>query len=247
MATLSRDNNLLGKKKRSAILRFGAPPLEKDETEVRWLMSYSDFMMQLVCLFILLYSVSSVDTSKAIPLAQAWRDEVGIGEVKVPDALKTPNSPLTFAEVPAAIHEIQILAGRHPGGRALRIFRNPEGFRLQFAYEMFDRGSDRLGAQGTQIADLAAQLLQVVQRRGVTFEIVGHSSAEEEGGLALSLQRAREALRWMTRPELPLRLEQGMLQAAGRGAHEPAADNAQSSGRALNRRVEFVVRLGPKS
>jgi flagellar motor protein MotB len=33
-------------------------------------MSYSDFMMQLVCLFILLYSVSSIDTSKAVPLAQ---------------------------------------------------------------------------------------------------------------------------------------------------------------------------------
>jgi len=29
---------------------------EKDESEVRWLISYSDFMMQLVCLFILLYS-----------------------------------------------------------------------------------------------------------------------------------------------------------------------------------------------
>src|SRR6185295_19445567 len=32
----------------------GAPrPSEKDESEVRWLISYSDFMMQLVCLFIL--------------------------------------------------------------------------------------------------------------------------------------------------------------------------------------------------
>jgi chemotaxis protein MotB len=246
MATLDRNSDLPGKKKRSAILRFGAPAQEKDETEVRWLMSYSDFMMQLVCLFILLYSVSSVDTSKAIPLAQAWRDEVGIGEVRVPAVSKAPNTPLTFADLPAVIHEIRIVAGRHPGGRALRIFRSPEGFRLQFAYEMFDRGSDRLGANGMLVADLTAQLLQVVQKRGVTFEIVGHASADEEGGLALSLNRAREALRWMTRPELPQRLEPGLLQAAGRGAHEPASDNADSSGRALNRRVEFVVRLGAR-
>jgi len=35
---------------------IGAPRSgEKDESEVRWLISYSDFMMQLVCLFILLY------------------------------------------------------------------------------------------------------------------------------------------------------------------------------------------------
>jgi flagellar motor protein MotB len=246
MATLDRNNDLLGKKKRSAMLRFILPPQEKDETEIRWLMSYSDFMMQLVCLFILLYSVSSIDTSKAVPLAQAWRDEVGIGEVKVPSAPKTLNAPLTFADVPAVIHEIQILAGRHPGGGALRVFRNSEGFRLWFAYEMFDRGSDRLGKQGTQVADLAAQLFQAVANRGVTFEIVGHASADEEGGLALSLHRAREALRWMTRPELPHRIEPGLLQAAGRGPHEPAADNAGASGRALNRRVEFVVRLGAR-
>jgi len=43
-------------------LVIGAPRGgEKDETEVRWLISYSDFMMQLVCLFILLYSVSFFD------------------------------------------------------------------------------------------------------------------------------------------------------------------------------------------
>ena len=39
-------------------LVIGAPRTgDKDESEVRWLISYSDFMMQLVCLFILLYSV----------------------------------------------------------------------------------------------------------------------------------------------------------------------------------------------
>src|SRR5260221_555528 len=89
---------------------------EKDESEVRWLMSYSDFMMQLVCLFILLYSVSSVDTSKAVPLAQAWRDEAGLGGVRLPSTGKRPNVPLTSVDLSAAIHEIQIMAGREPRG-----------------------------------------------------------------------------------------------------------------------------------
>src|SRR6059036_412378 len=112
MATLDRYNELIGRKKRLPPLRFAPPAPEKDETEIRWLMSYSDFMMQLVCLFILLYSVSSIDTSKAVPLAQAWRDEVGIGEVKVPSAPKAANAPLTSADLPSVIHEIQILAVR---------------------------------------------------------------------------------------------------------------------------------------
>jgi chemotaxis protein MotB len=231
------------KKRRFSRLRVGVPSMEKDETEIRWLMSYSDFMMQLVCLFILLYSVSSIDTSKAVPLAQAWRDEVGVGEVMVPTAPRTPFTPLTTAELPKVLHEIQIVAGRSPGGGALRVVRNSNGFRLQFGYEMFDRGSQRLNKSGAQVADLAASLLEPIQKRVASIELIGHASADEELGLALSLQRAHETLRWMTRPDSAARLDPSSLRAAGIGAHEPASDNAETSGRALNRRVEFVVRL----
>src|SRR5262245_43365828 len=142
MGFLDRSSELMAKRRRLAQLRFAPPPPEKDETEIRWLMSYSDFMMQLVCLFILLYSVSSIDTSKAVPLAQAWRDEVGVGEVKVPSAPKSPRAPLMHEDLSGIIHEIQILAGRHPGGGSLHVFRNADGFRLHFAYEMFERRSE---------------------------------------------------------------------------------------------------------
>ena len=239
MNTLDRGE----KKRRISPIRLGSTTPEKDETEVRWLMSYSDFMMQLVCLFILLYSVSSIDSSKAVPIAQAWREEVGIGEIHVPLAAPTLNSPLTFAELPAIFHELQVVAGRHPGGGALRILRSSDGFRLQFVYEMFERGSDRLGKQGASAADLAALLLEPIQKRVASIEVLGHASADEENGLALSLARARETLRWITRPEGASRLDPETLRAAGRGAHDPVADNAQTSGRALNRRVDFVVRL----
>src|SRR5579864_6415662 len=118
-----RSGGLSEWKKRHPLLPGPASGREKDESEVRWLISYSDFMMQLVCLFILLYSVSSVDTSKAVPLAQAWRDEAGLGEVRLPSTGKTPNVPLTSVDLGAAIHEVQIMAGRHPGGGSLRIVR----------------------------------------------------------------------------------------------------------------------------
>jgi chemotaxis protein MotB len=243
MTLFDRNFEMLAKRRRLAQLRFAPPPPEKDETEIRWLMSYSDFMMQLVCLFILLYSVSSIDTSKAVPLAQAWRDEVGISEVKVPVAPKSPHAPLTPEDMPSVLHEIRILAGRHPGGSALHVFGNADGFRLQFVYEMFDRRSERLGRSGSQVADLAALLLGPLQGRVASIELVGHASADEDGALGLSLGRAHEALRWMTRPDSTHRLDPRGLIAAGRGAHEPAADNGDSSGRALNRRVEFVVHL----
>src|SRR5262245_2822776 len=156
MGFLDRSSELMAKRRRLAQLRFAPPPREKDETEIRWLMSYSDFMMQLVCLFILLYSVSSVDKSKAVPLAQAWRDEVGVSGVKVPSPPKGSHAPLTSEDLPSVLHDLRILAGRQPGGASLHVIRNADGFRLYFAYEMFDRRSERLSKAGTQLTDLTA-------------------------------------------------------------------------------------------
>lgn len=243
MPTLDRNAEVPGRKKRVSIFRVGGTSPEKDETEVRWLMSYSDFMMQLVCLFIMLYSVSSVDTAKAAALSQAWREEVGLGEVRVPSAPGAPHAPLTTSELSPILHELRILAGRHPGGSALRVVRAEDGFRLQFGYEMFDRGSDRPGKQGASVLELAGILLQPLQERVASIEVAGHASADEADDAALSLNRAREAVRSLTRPEAAHRLDPAVLIASGRGAHEPAADNASTGGRALNRRIEFVVRF----
>jgi chemotaxis protein MotB len=238
----NRGGELAGRKRRASPPDFFRPA-DKNESEVRWLMSYSDFMMQLVCLFILLYSVSSVDTSKAVPLAQAWRDETGLGEVRLPSTGGRPNVPLTSTDLSATIHEVQIMAGRHPAGGSLRVIRFLEGFRLQLSYGMFERNSDRLDARGVQAADLAASILEPVQDRLASVEIVGHVSTDEERPEELSLERAAGTLRRLTRSDAPQRLSKLPLRAVGRGAHDPAANNAEESGRVFNRRVEFVVRM----
>jgi chemotaxis protein MotB len=232
-----------GRKKRHPLLPGQAPIRDKDESEVRWLISYSDFMMQLVCLFILLYSVSSVDTSKAVPLAQAWRDEAGLGDVRLPSFGTKRNVPLTSVDLNSVIHELQIMAGRRPSGGSLRLVRTVDGFTLRLAYPMFDRGSDHLNPQGIQAADLVAELLVPLRERLSSVDVVGHASADEPGAMDRSLGRAAAVLERMTRADAPRRLDGIALVAVGRGAREPVADNAEETGRSLNRRAEFVVRL----
>src|SRR5579862_8105692 len=239
----TRTGEIPGRKKRKPLLPGAAVRRDKDESEVRWLMSYSDFMMQLVCLFILLYSVSSVDTSKAVPLAQAWRDEVGLGEVRLPSTGSKPNVPLTSVDLNIVIHELRIMAGRHPGGGSLRLVRSTDGFTLGMGYEMFDRDSDQLNPQGLQAAALMGDLLEPLRERTLSVEIVGHASADEGEALDLSLNRAAAMLKRISRPVAPHRVDGIALVAAGRAAHDPVADNADLSGRRLNRRVDFVVRL----
>ena len=239
---LSRTADGSGRKRRHPLL-LGVPGREKDESEVRWLISYSDFMMQLVCLFILLYSVSSVDTSKAVPLAQAWRDEAGLGEVRLPSSGKKHNVPLTTVELNVVIHELQIMAGRYPGGSSLRLSPSADGFSLRLAYGMFERGSDRLNLHGIQAADLIADVLYPLRDRVASLEIVGHASADEGRGTELALNRAAIVLERLRRADAPRRLQGVDLIASGRGAYQPVADNADEAGRTLNRRADFVVRL----
>jgi outer membrane protein OmpA-like peptidoglycan-associated protein len=72
---------------------------------------------------------------------------------------------------------------------------------------------------------------------------VGHASVDEDRATDLALNRAAAMLRRLTRPGTPHRLDGVPLVATGRGTAEPAADNTEESGRRLNRRVDFVVRL----
>ncbi len=44
-----------------------------DESEVRWLISYADFMMQLLCLFILLFSISKFEVTKLQAIGDGYK------------------------------------------------------------------------------------------------------------------------------------------------------------------------------
>jgi flagellar motor protein MotB len=231
------------KRRYAAVFPGGSHPSARDEGEVRWLISYSDFMMQLVCLFILLYSVSSLDPGKAAQISQAWREETGLEEVRAPATPGASSLPLTMTEMPAALGEIRIVLARHPDGGLIRVSPRADGFVLQIVAELFEEGSSRPTPPGRRIIELAAETLRPLQPRARSIEIVGHASAgdaEREAGsaLALSLSRAREAHAGVRGI-----LDRGPLLAGGRGAHDPVADAADPEARRMNRRVDFRVRL----
>jgi flagellar motor protein MotB len=227
----------------------GPPAPAKDESEVRWLISYSDFMMQLVCLFILLYSVSATDPGKISSIAQSWREEMGLQPVNaMSESAREASLPLTTEKLPAVLRDMQVVLSRYPEGGKIRIVPTADGFKLLLFYEMFEEGSGQPSRQGLRILDLAALILKPYERRVKTLEIVGHTAADDadrEAGsaLRLSLARAREAYRHVIAKDCLHPLDAEFLLAAGRGAHEPVSDNADGRSRGYNRRVEFVVRL----
>ncbi len=109
---------------------------------------------------------------------------------------------------------------------------------------LFPFGSDRLRPEAAAGLQEVADLIRDLRPRGVT--IVGHTDAvgDEAANRDLSLRRARAVQRWLEERS------GGAMPAVvveGRGEAEPVAPNAtpdgrdNPEGRALNRRVEFVL------
>jgi chemotaxis protein MotB len=80
---------------------------------------------------------------------------------------------------------------------------------------------------------------------GVRISVVGHTDSDPikkskwADNWELSAQRSLSVLRYLIKRGIP----EDLIEAAGRGASQPVADNSSSSGKAQNRRVEVVVRM----
>jgi flagellar motor protein MotB len=168
-------------------LALGVPPRdERDESEVRWLISYSDFMMQLVCLFILLYSVSSLDKGRMARMASSYRASVGLGELA---AYETRSEGTKLA-----LGERSLLGGRLGGGdlpRELRYRLEPVagGWRAAFSDPLFAPGSSVLQPGSVPALDSVARVL-----RAYAGSVVITGTGDETPGsdpLRLGALRAR--------------------------------------------------------
>jgi outer membrane protein OmpA-like peptidoglycan-associated protein len=105
----------------------------------------------------------------------------------------------------------------------------------------FRSGSAVLSPEAKAEIDAAATTVQGDNLKGWVIEIVGHadSTGNTARNRSLSERRADAVINYLvTTYNLPLRR---LVQPFGYGSQDPAADNATSEGRALNRRVEIKV------
>jgi flagellar motor protein MotB len=166
----------------------GAPHVEKDESEVRWLISYSDFMMQLVCLFILLYSVANIDAGKAAQVAAYYRASIGLGDPPVHEK-PAPGEKVSVGERPLVGGEV---AGADvPADVRHSVQEVPGGWLVTFSEPLFESGSADLPPRVAEALErITAPLRPFVGDVHVTGT-AGPDPADALGGDALRLAQAR--------------------------------------------------------
>lgn len=170
-------------------LVLGAPRSgEKDESEVRWLISYSDFMMQLVCLFILLYSVSFFDKGRMARVAASYRASIGMGDLAAHET-KTVGDHLAVGDRPLMGGDLG--GGDIPKGVRFRAEPIQGGWRLAFDLPVFDAGSAALTPAGAEALDAAARTLRAYAGRASVT--ASGEDATEADPMRLALARAQAA------------------------------------------------------
>jgi chemotaxis protein MotB len=167
-----------------------------DESSVRWLISYADFMMQLVCLFILMYSVSSIAGGEWHEVLESYRRHIGIKGP--PPKTSIPSVGLSLQVVERPIFEVEkrvATLGSDVYGKRIKIVRERGGLRITFEdVVMFKIGSFILTPEGVKLVQILSNVLGDMAN---PINIEGFTSRDKEDSIdgdhkLLSAMRARE-------------------------------------------------------
>ncbi len=219
-------------------------PAHPDE---RWLVSYADFITLLFALFVLLYALSNSSKAKAaagmnsVAKAVGMRPSYGSGGVR-PGLAQSPGGVVGATQLAAAKAQIAAAVAQYPNS-GLTMTMDARGLVISLsAAKFFPSGEDQITP--VQLPVLGA-LVKTMASLPNSFQIDGFTdsvpivNARFRDNWDLSAARASSVLRY-TLSHTSITAEH--LAIAGYGPFHAVADNATEDGRALNRRVEVIVK-----
>ncbi|MFJ8066583.1 flagellar motor protein MotB [Psychrobacillus sp. NPDC096426] len=231
---------------------------EEDHVDESWLIPYADILTLLLALFIVLFSMSTVDQKKLEQMSQVFTQifDGGVGLMENPSPLDvpvTPNKTNESDETSAYIEDQQALAEiQNSVDEYIAVNALEKQFATQLTNEgllvtirdsiLFEMGQAEVKPEYRQIAQDIAELLVFDPPRNVV--ITGHtddipiSSNKFSSNWELSVMRSVNFLKILVNNNT---IDPLYFSAKGYGEFKPVASNDTREGRAQNRRVEVLI------
>ncbi len=212
-----------------------------------WMDTYGDMVTLLLCFFVMLYSMSSVDQQKWMALVESFNPDA--------EAQQNPGG----AEGAGQLTQEQVNADIQALYQAMEQYIQQENLTSQISITagsgyvfvsfddtvFFDGDSYVLLDEGKRILDQVAQSIADVGESIDEIRVLGHTaqaSAEKpnrpEVDRFLATNRAAVVTVYLQEKNI---IDPARLVSVGYGQWRPVADNATADGRAQNRRVELLV------
>jgi chemotaxis protein MotB len=232
---------------------------ESSHPDERWMASYMDMVTVLMCMFIVLYAMSSVDTEKYEALRQSLATGFGAEESETADTATGVVVPAEFTEgedVPTTMERAQLEVD------ALRALQqqiqqglDAQGLGQAVNFTLTERGLDvsligsdtYFTSNEATLTPLAVTILTTIAPylapTPYELSIEGHADIRATSGRfpsnwELSTARATTVLRYLVERG---GISSSRVGATGYGSARPLATGPSEAELALNRRVDIVV------
>jgi chemotaxis protein MotB len=239
---------------------------EEHENHERWLVSYADFITLLFAFFVVMYSVSRVDTKKAaqaqasIQWAMHYEGTGGVGQMPIFEGPASAGSIVSIGATKSkavsqnAVESMRrrveqrvhaLIVSQNLNGDGVQVLL--EGGRLTLrlgATHFFDPASAAIRPEALPTLDALAKEMASFGR---PLRIEGHTddtpvSGRYRNNWDLSAARAAAVASFL---EQSKEVKGELLSATGFGSTRPVASNDTPEGREANRRLEIAAELNP--
>lgn len=222
-----------------------------------WLDTYADMVTLILCFFVLLYSMSSMDESKYQYIAQAFSsmgkvinaivaEQVDVvdptgnlledAKLNGGDVIETPE---TFDEL---YQFLSAFIADNNLSASIELEKGAAGITLRFRDNIFfEPDSSVLQPSGKEILESIAPAFQSVDHLILGIKVSGHTAkapASPVDEWTLSSDRANNVVRYMMQLEFS---SPDKLSSSGYGGYRPLDTNDTPEGRRNNRRVEITI------
>lgn len=211
-----------------------------------WLATYSDTITLILTFFILLYSISSVDSQKLKELSEALQNSlsgiVDVENIKDIENLDEISVQTGNTDYENLVEKLNNVVENNSLTDVVKIREENRGVVLQLDETiLFDSGTAELKEESKKILELLSAVVSKVDNdvlvEGNTDNIPMNTQ-EFPSNWELSTARAVSVVRYFIeeKGENPIRFS-----VKGYGEYKPLVDNSTPENRAINRRVDILI------
>jgi len=226
---------------------------EREPNHERWLVTYADLITLLLIFFIVMYSMSKIDSERFQAMAESLSISLGGTPLDIADRPQGPSLITSGSEPQLTPEELEQMSIEGIKAK-LDSFAEDNNIDAQLVSQveerglvisiqdtlLFESGSDALNPRARQILN---QISTVLAASPNYIRVEGHtdnlpiSTVKFPSNWELSVLRATNVVHILAEQGVSLH----RLSAVGYGENRPVAANTTAEGRSKNRRVDMVV------
>lgn len=244
------------------------PPIGEDDGDEGlpgWMATFADLVTLLMCFFVLLFAMSTIQEETFKELIQSLKSALGVQQVPetgTREGLVMPTKAaeddqqekkdtamdelggMVQKEVEDIVSDVKELVMFNKLGGNVKVEENEDGAVITISdVLLFSPGDAAMHESGQPVM---AKIARVLAQFSYPITVAGHtdnipiSTPRYPSNWELSAVRASDVVRFL----ISQGVNPGLLSAEGRAEFAPIADNKTAKGRAKNRRVEIVYERG---